>query len=94
MPAPFSTVIDARLNERGKTHGEFWLVAEIAQRLKATMRSYPKWQSLSHIQRESLELIATKIARVLAGNENHPDHWGDLAGYAELVVQELKRGTL
>jgi hypothetical protein len=33
---------------------------------------------------ESLEMIAHKIGRILAGNENFHDHWDDIAGYAKL----------
>jgi hypothetical protein len=33
---------------------------------------------------EALEMICTKIARILSGNPNDPDHWKDIAGYAEL----------
>lgn len=33
---------------------------------------------------EALEMICTKIARILAGNARESDHWSDIAGYAEL----------
>ena len=39
-----------------------------------------------------LEMIGHKIARVLAGDCNHKDHWMDIGGYAQLVVRELENG--
>jgi hypothetical protein len=37
-------------------------------------------------------MILMKLARVIAGNPNEPDHWRDIAGYAELVVRSLEGG--
>jgi hypothetical protein len=42
------------------------------------------------MQRESLDMIAHKIARILNGNPNVHDHWHDIAGYATLVANDLK----
>ena len=36
-------------------------------------------------------MILHKIGRAVAGNENDPGHWQDIAGYAMLVVRELER---
>jgi hypothetical protein len=41
------------------------------------------------MQRESLEMNQHKVARILAGNPDEPDHWFDIAGYATLVHQRL-----
>lgn len=35
-------------------------------------------------------MIAVKIARILVGDCNHPDHWHDIAGYATLVADRLE----
>lgn len=40
---------------------------------------------------EALEMIATKEARILAGNASEKEHWRDIAGYAMLVVNEIDR---
>lgn len=69
---------------RSRTHGTFKRNAEIAQLRKSDMRLHPGWQRLNDQQREALDLITTKIARILAGDPMHEDHWIDLAGYAEL----------
>lgn len=78
------------LKTRAKTHGDFQEVARIAQQLKAVMRDSPNWSNLPWYMQESLELDATKIARILCGSPYEPDHWQDIAGYATLVSETLK----
>ena len=46
--------------------------------------------NLKSYQRESLDMIVHKIARILNGDPNHVDSWHDIAGYATLVELELK----
>ena len=79
------------LTERGKRYGAFTGHAEIAQQLKAVMRSYEAKRGcdLDPDQREALEMIAHKIARVLNGDPNYADSWHDIAGYAQLVADRL-----
>lgn len=77
------------LQDREKTHGPYTKTAEIAQTLKDAMRSAPNWDSLDDTQRESLHMIASKIARILSGNWDEVDHWRDICGYAKLIVHEL-----
>lgn len=78
------------LDERAATHGAFTEVATAAQHLKDLWRSKPSWNRLSAVQRESLDLKATKLARILCGDPNVLDHWRDDAGYSELVVADLE----
>ena len=78
------------LAEREHTHGDFQATAMIAQRFKDISKSTPNWGgNLTDVQRESLEGIFTKIARILSGNPNHPDHWADIEGGAHLVTETL-----
>jgi hypothetical protein len=79
------------LNEREKTHGDYVANATLSQRLKATIRN-SVLVDLSKDQRESLDLICTKIGRICTGNPNEADHWKDIAGYAELICSRLRRG--
>lgn len=73
------------LEQRQKTHGEFSDHALITQQLKDVMRSTAGWTGLNAPMRESLEMVAHKIGRILAGNAYEPDHWLDIQGYAALV---------
>lgn len=79
------------LAEREKTHGNFADVAYTAQNIKNAFVRPECYSLLGEYQKESLDLIATKIARILNGNPNEIDHWKDIAGYANLVVEILER---
>lgn len=78
------------LKTRAKTHGDYTETAEIAQALKSVMHRSDNWGHLPAHMKESLDLHATKIARILNGNPYEPDHWQDIAGYATLVSETLK----
>jgi hypothetical protein len=78
------------LKERQKTHGEYANLAFVAQSMKNILRDAPNYNSLSPVQRESVDLIATKLARIVCGNASEPDHWIDGAGYFQLVLNELQ----
>lgn len=81
--------IDQTISERRNTHGDFRRDAATAQALKHVMREGENWGELSSVQREALEHVATKIARILAGDPNYKDHWLDVIGYFTLVVNSL-----
>jgi hypothetical protein len=76
------------LDERGKRYGKFKDHAEISQRLKYVVRD--RRDVLSDDQREALEMICHKIARILNGDPNYADSWVDIAGYAQLVADRLQ----
>lgn len=77
------------LEEREKTHGDFSEVARIACATKAVWFTGSNWNNLNPGQRESLSMIASKVARILSGNNNCKDHWVDVGGYAELIARDL-----
>ena len=81
--------VDNTIIERESTHGEPFAQANVAQNIKHAMRKEPEWDQLSVLQAESLEMIATKISRIIKGNKNNLDSWLDLAGYAALVYNHL-----
>lgn len=78
------------LKQRGSRYGIFKDHALVTQQLKSTMKSTEGWSRLSASQKESLEMIAHKIGRILNGDPNYDDSWIDISGYAELVVKELQ----
>lgn len=86
------TDITQTLTDRGSRYGKFEGHAEIAQRLKAIMRVYEAERGcdLDPDQREALEMIAHKIARILNGDPNYADSWIDIAGYAQLIADRLE----
>jgi hypothetical protein len=48
---------------------------------------------LAFYQRESLEMIAHKISRIVNGDANYMDSWVDIAGYAQLVIDKLQHDS-
>lgn len=84
--------IGATLVERGSRYGPFTGHARITQDLKHIMQTTNGWKKLSSDQKESLEMIAHKIGRILNGDPNYDDSWVDIAGYAKLVGDRLTTG--
>lgn len=82
--------VDQVLEERGKRYGSFESHAVIAQALKTEMQMVNSWDQLAPDQREALEMIQHKIARILNGDPTYADNWIDIAGYATLVANRLE----
>lgn len=78
------------LAQRGTTYGRFEDHAAISQGLKAVMHKTPGWLELAPDQREALEMVQHKIARILNGNPDYIDSWHDIQGYTALVESRLK----
>lgn len=81
--------LDTTLEERGKRYGPFVGHARITQDLKSIMQKHPKFAGLADDQKESLDMIAHKIGRILNGDPDYADSWVDIAGYAQLVSDRL-----
>lgn len=88
------------LEERGARYGDFSIHATICQQIKAAMTHEPLadrfaqkprcgWVRLDDVQRQALEVIADKIARILSGEPNYANNWHDIQGYAKLVEDRL-----
>lgn len=76
------------LEERKKTHGDYAVTANVAQKLKAMIRNSPSYPDMTQKQCESLDMIAVKLARIMCGDPHEPDHFRDIAGYALLAIKE------
>lgn len=78
------------LSQRKQVYGDFLRQAQIACDLKGVMWSYTAWaDQLAPDQREALEMIQVKVARILNGDPNYVDNWRDIEGYARLVADRL-----
>ena len=77
--------LNKTLADRQKTHGDFQQVAKVAESLMGSI----EFQRLSASQSFAVRMIIGKLARIVCGNPNEPDHWHDIAGYAKLVEDEL-----
>lgn len=84
-----SEAVSLTLKSRGGRYGDYSFMSIVAQRIKGAMQEAPGWPSLRPCQRESLDLIATKIARIVCGNPEQADSWLDIEGYARLSRERL-----
>lgn len=82
--------INRILKQRGERYGEYALVSDTAQSIKSALRR--KYMDRAGYMNESLDMIANKLARIANGDPRHIDSWLDIAGYAQLVVDELTGG--
>jgi hypothetical protein len=83
------------INDRDKTHApssKYIELANTAQSLKLVFRSALLEQDvwLEDDMMEAIDLICTKMARIAHGDPTHIDHWLDIAGYSQLVVNRLQ----
>jgi hypothetical protein len=84
--------IDDTLKDRGKTHGPWPNYCHIAQELKGLVMETNTPKRTEQIN-EGLDMICGKLARILTGDPNEPDHWRDIQGYARLVEKEILINT-
>ena len=83
--------ITETVGAREITHGNFKDHARITQCLKliidheVTLRMQRQQPPLTYAQKESLDMIAHKIGRIIAGESSFTDHWIDISGYAEIA---------
>lgn len=88
---PNSTVVDTIIDARAKEYGSFVQNARLAQELKRAMAEHAAalGKTYTDDQWEALEMIASKISRLMTGNSDHEDSWRDIAGYATLIADRL-----
>jgi hypothetical protein len=75
---------------RDHQHGGLDAVGITSQQIKDSMREGVNWEtnSLHPAAKESLDMIAHKVARVLSGHNPHDSqHWEDIAGYATAFMR-------
>lgn len=79
------------LEEREQTYGSFNENANYAQALKELFYNSPHFSELCLEHKESLDMIASKLARILSGGSQHEDNWLDISGYALLALEVCKQ---
>lgn len=86
-----------RINEilanRGTRYGAFADHAQISMDLKRVIRASRSWANMTDYQKEGLDMILHKVARIVNGDPDYDDSWVDICGYAQLVVDELRKMT-
>lgn len=86
------TKVDEILAERGQRYGTFKDHAAIAQILKTDIDLFlnARNKRLQPDQKQALDVICDKIARIINGDPDYIDNWDDIAGYATLVSKRLQ----
>lgn len=82
------------LEERGQQNGDYGLQAEISQQLKEAIYSTNRAANMAPYQKETIEMICHKLARLSTGDIWHEDHWRDIAGYATLAADRVKQRNI
>ena len=83
-------MLDKILKERHKRYGSFMSQALLTQTFKEIARGSTNYAHMAVDQKEAIDMIFNKIARILNGNPNYIDSWTDVAGYAKLVADRLE----
>ena len=83
--------IDNTLAARAVNYGDYAEGSRVGQNILKAMQDSQGWHRLTDDQKESLYMIAHKIRRIVNGNGEHFDSWHDIAGYATLSANEVKR---
>ena len=84
-------VIHNTLEERRNEYGSFAHVSNTTQYLKDMLRMSPSWSKLELEERESLDMICSKIARIVCGRRHQADSWKDISGYAMLAYMKVSK---
>ena len=94
-PEPEVSGVGKVLDTRAEQYGSFMQSSDTAIRIKGIMHNAIARNEV-HLfpdQLQALDMIATKISRIVHGNPNHLDSWIDVAGYATLVADRLQGKT-
>ena len=91
-PEPEVSGVGKVLDERASQYGSYMQASDTAIRIKGIIHNAVA-RNEAHLypdQLQALDMIATKISRIVNGNPNHTDSWIDIAGYATLVADRLQ----
>jgi hypothetical protein len=75
---------------RKEQHGDWMAQSLTANNLKTAAHEAPGWSTMSASQQEAVDMILTKVSRIVTGNPYHQDHWDDIGGYALLGAEGHK----
>lgn len=89
--------IEETLNERGARYGDRVEQFGVAQAIKELARdrlaSNPHYARMAFEDKrlavETIDMIATKLSRVICGDPAYADNWHDIAGYATIAKEHF-----
>jgi hypothetical protein len=86
--------IEEILNEREEQYGNFLNRSKISQDFKTLIHNGESYRLLKADQKEALEMIATKMGRIVNGDPDYIDSWLDIQGYAQLVIDRVRKDKI
>jgi len=94
MPSKLEPVypeVNNILEQRGKRYGSFVGQAHVTDRLSSAIEDelQKRNKKLLPVQQQAINMIVSKLARIINGDSNYDDNWIDIAGYSQLVVDYL-----
>lgn len=81
--------VDATLAERQSQYGCYEDVAQVTQQILSALR-IGNYDKLPAPMKESLHMIASKMARIVNGDPEYLDNWHDIGGYSKLIEKLIK----
>ena len=82
-------MIEDTIKERTESYGDFTDNATVAQLLKDAIQMETNYPNMPPYMRESLDIICSKISRMVTGDWKHADNWLDIQGFAKLSLDRL-----
>ena len=91
------------LNARGPKYGPMTVQFDLSQNLKRAIQNGLQRRTAVYQQArqapiaipphhvEALEMIALKMSRAIMGDPQHEDNWDDIAGYATLIADDIRK---
>lgn len=90
-----SVSIKETLEQRGTRYGAFATHSAISAALRTNvfkgLQANPQAAKLTPYMEEAIIMICHKLGRISNGDPAYDDSWRDIAGYAQLVVDELNK---
>jgi hypothetical protein len=81
------------LEARASRYGDFIDNATIAQAMKMAAIGNV-WGDMDADAREAIDMICTKISRIVTADWRYVDNWRDIEGFAKLVADRLEAEQL
>lgn len=75
---------------RSSNYGKYVDQAAVELQIKQAFENTPNWASLKPDARCALDMIATKVSRILTGKPDLHDSWHDIQGYSKLIADRIK----
>lgn len=97
IPAPMSTTVDLDtiLQDRSRTHGNFFYNAAFTAKARALLRGTPGWSSMPVEHQLALDEIMLKIGRITSTSVTSmvAEHWDDIGGYSVIGGNRARKGS-